>query len=253
MNFKEEVLDRSFTIPVLVDFWAPWCGPCRVLTPVIEKIEEEQRGKWALVKLNTEEYPELADQYQIRSIPNVKLFYRGEVIQEFMGALPRQAILDWLKKNLPDEGLQALDQLLAENQFPSNEQMEALLNRYPERDEIRLVYAQLILWDQPQLALQILEPIRMSSLFAGKANDLRAIVNFLVADSSDPEIKSIQEMLFQSRIEEAIPAILKVLAADADPTGGLLAKASIGIFNTLGNQHPLSKQYRKQLDMYLWK
>ena len=86
MNF-DQVLARSHDKPVLVDFWAPWCGPCRVLGPTLEKLAGEQSDRWELVKVNTEEDQELAHKYNIRSIPNVKLFHKGEEVAEFVGAL----------------------------------------------------------------------------------------------------------------------------------------------------------------------
>ena len=113
IDFQSAVLDRSHEIPVVVDFWAPWCGPCRVLGPVIEAVAEEQSGLWELVKLNTEEQQDIAIEYSIRSIPNVKMFYKGEVVSEFLGALPKKSIEQWLTENLPNELKEDLTHLLS--------------------------------------------------------------------------------------------------------------------------------------------
>ncbi|QXD16127.1 thioredoxin [Rhodocaloribacter litoris] len=99
--FQKEVLDKSRQKPVLVDFWAPWCGPCRVLGPTLEKLARESKGKWRLVKVNTDRHPELSMRYGVRGIPAVKLFVDGEVRGEFVGALPEPAIRRWLDEHLP--------------------------------------------------------------------------------------------------------------------------------------------------------
>ena len=103
LYFKQEVIDKSYEIPVVVDFWAPWCGPCQYLGPVIEQLATEANGKWQLVKVNTDENQDIAIQYGIQGIPAVKMFINGKVADEFTGALPRPQIEQWLEKNIPDE------------------------------------------------------------------------------------------------------------------------------------------------------
>jgi putative thioredoxin len=252
IDFQKEVIDKSFEMPVVVDFWAPWCGPCRVLGPVIEQIAGEQEGEWSLVKLNTEDQQDIASQYQIRSIPNVKMFYQGEVIDEFAGALPRQMILEWLKGALPNPGVLALDKILANNEEPDPAVISELMDQYPESHEIRIVLSQLVLWDKPDHVLEILEPIKMGTHYYDKATHIRDIAGFLIMPTDDPQLLEIKSLLSKGELESALPMIIQLLGKDNKAADGKLVKAIIGIFNTLGAQHPLSKTYRKQLDMALW-
>jgi putative thioredoxin len=99
--FQAQVLDKSHEKPVVVDFWAPWCGPCRVLGPTIEKLARESGGAWRLVKINTDKHPALMQRYGVRGIPAVKLFVGGEVTAEFTGALPEPQLRRWLGEHLP--------------------------------------------------------------------------------------------------------------------------------------------------------
>ena len=100
-DFAADVITRSATVPVVVDFWAPWCGPCRVLKPTIEKAAAEAGERWKLVAVNVDNHGPLAQQYGIRSIPAVKLFHRGEVIAEFVGVKSASELRTWLDANLP--------------------------------------------------------------------------------------------------------------------------------------------------------
>jgi putative thioredoxin len=99
-NFEKEVIEKSNQIPIVVDFWASWCAPCLMLSPILEKIARESENKFILAKANVDESKERATQFGVMGIPSVKLFKQGKVIDEFTGAMPEEPIKEWLDKNL---------------------------------------------------------------------------------------------------------------------------------------------------------
>src|SRR5262245_8928603 len=100
-DFQRDVIERSRSIPVLVDFWAAWCGPCRVLGPILERLASQASGRWELAKVDTEAHPDVSAEYGVMGIPSVKLFVDGAVVDEFVGALPERDVRRWLERALP--------------------------------------------------------------------------------------------------------------------------------------------------------
>lgn len=97
-NFESDVINSD--LPVLVDFWAPWCGPCRQLSPVIDEIAKEADGKLDVVKCNIDENPETPSKYGVRSVPTLMIFKNGELVDTKIGSLPKSALNEWIKSNL---------------------------------------------------------------------------------------------------------------------------------------------------------
>ena len=257
MNFKADVLDKSFEKPVVVDFWAEWCGPCKALGPVIESLAAEQADKWALVKVNTEEEYELAERYGIRSIPNVKMFYKGEVVAEFAGALPRASILRWLEEYLPDgrlDGLEGILQRLAAG--APRAELEAYVAQNPELIEARLALAQAMLFDDPERAQELIEDIRLGHKLEAPAAGLRTMAELLQLPADDGPVGKLlaqaKVALQQKEDEGAIKAVIEAVSIDKTYQDDLPRRLAIALFHLWGAAHPLTKDYRWRFDMALY-
>jgi putative thioredoxin len=148
-TFENDVINASMLAPVLVDFWAPWCGPCKTLGPMLERLEAEGAGKWKLVKVNVDENQELAQHFQVRSIPHVIAFADGQAVDQFIGVLPEGQLRQFLDKLVPDGAeaeRRAAQSAWAEgNKAEAIELMKTALAIDPGYDEARLDLIQWLL------------------------------------------------------------------------------------------------------------
>lgn len=258
LDFKKEVLDQSYHKPVVVDFWAAWCGPCKVLGPVIEQIAEDQKDNWVLVKVDTEVNQAIAQQYNIRSIPNVKMFYNGEVIAEFAGAYPRGMILKWLEDNLPDARKQNLEALLSDlNKNSENlSKLEQFVKANPDIKEAALALAKHLVFTQPEKALGLVENIHLGDKLYEDAEDVRVLAQLMTFDDDGSpaaqKLTQAQESIHNQDFETAIQQVIEATTVDKNFNDDLPRKAAIALFRMWGPVHPLTQAYRWKFDMALY-
>ncbi len=255
-DFEAQVLQRSKQIPVLVDFWASWCAPCRALGPVLESMAKEANGRWELAKVNTEKKQELAAAFNIASIPAVKLFVNGEVADEFVGALPERAIRRFIETALPSPSARQLAEarrLLSEGaNGPAASVLEPIVSSEPRDPEARVLLAQALLTSAPARALTLLEPLGANGEFADKANALRTLARLaqLASQSNElPEAKVRERYLAGAAAVQsgdfaaALAAFLEVLGRNKQYDNGGAKEACKAIFQLLGARHPLVERF----------
>ena len=261
MNFQKDVIERSYEIPVVVDFWAPWCAPCRMLGSVIEQLAAEQKGRWELVKVNTEEEQDVAREYRIMSIPNVKLFVDGEPVAEFAGALPRGMIEKWLDEHIPSEEKLALQGILErENGFPDahvRRQLEAFVEAHPDDKKARVALAKHLLFENPDLARELVAGIQASDELYEAAQDILTLLELVAYQPDEPgpsneALRQAQEALKKGDGEAAIQALIKGVENYREEENELARRAAIALFRLWGPQHPLTQEYRWRFDMVLY-
>jgi putative thioredoxin len=135
-NFKKDVLEKSFQVPVVVDFWANWCGPCKVLGPVLEKLEKEYKGAFLLAKVDTDTNQQLAMIFRVSSIPDVRMLHEGKVVDQFIGALPEKEIRTWLDKHVKTESNSHLEKLLQTDPMKFLKELKNTKDQPENKDEL---------------------------------------------------------------------------------------------------------------------
>jgi putative thioredoxin len=252
-NFEADVLERSKHVPVLVDFWADWCGPCRVLGPVLEGMAREEEAfanpRWKLAKVDTERFTDVAARYGVRGIPNVKLFHHGNVIDEFAGALPEQQVRTWLESALPDPNS---EQLMEAERLIKSGQTEAavaivdeILESDPGNRLARLLKAESIATNDPEEAAGMVQDIREDSDLFARAEGLRVLAEIKkILDNEDdlPESEARAPFTRAGRaalngdFDTALEQFIKAIRADRYFADDMARKACIAIFKFLGEQ-----------------
>lgn len=272
-NFEQVVLLGSTGAPVLVDFWAPWCAPCRMLAPVLDRIAAELEGRFTLAKLNTDEEPELANAYGVRGIPSCKLFVDGRIVDEFTGVLPEAAVREFIMKAVPSAAtslveeaksrmieddvsgaLELLEQALAidpDDEDAALTRMEALLasDRIADADAVAAELA------SPQRTRPIRDPLRLATLraraqlAAGGSGDLDALAKKAAASPEDPQARLdyATALAAQGDYKRALDELLAIVDSDRSYGDEAARRAMLTIFEALGADSELARRYRREL------
>jgi len=263
-DFEKDVLERSQTVPVLVDFWAEWCAPCRMLGPVLEKLAAKADGQWVLAKVDTDRHQDIAARYGIRGIPNVKLFAGGKVIEEFTGALPEAAVTQWLRRALPDP--LDKDVARAETLVKEGKALEAqallggILKKDPEHEHARVLLAGTYLENLPHKAQELVSGIEEHSRHFPAVDAIRtfsALTTKLENPGSLPDghVKPsyLEALHALGRVDydKALQKFIEVIRGDRYYDDDGARKACVAIFRVLGEDHETTRKFRREFSSAL--
>jgi putative thioredoxin len=241
-DFQRAVIDRSRDVPVVVDFWAEWCGPCRALTPALERAAEARDGKVELVKVDVDGNPGLARSYGVQGIPAVKAFRDGQVVDEFVGAVPAAQVERFMDGLVPSEA----DGLVASGDEQSLRR--ALELEKGRADAATALARMLVERGELEEASTVLDAVTGDFTAEG----LAALVK-LKLDHADGPLAEAADALLAGDNETGLQRLIDALdEAEDDDTRDRIRKAMVGVFTDLGADHPLTREYRRKLAAALY-
>jgi putative thioredoxin len=253
-NFMTAVVEASSTTPVLVDFWAPWCGPCRTLMPLLDRIADDYAGRFILAKVNTEEQTQLATHFQIRSIPTVMLVHRGEVVEQFTGLQPEAAIRALLDRHVAPAGDAAPDQAQDGDPPPANDRLspEAVIARLLDQRDAAGAATAIEALAAEKGDHSGLPALRARLAFVEAANahpDVAALRGALEANPADPESRHAlaAHHAVAGDYATALAEWLEMMRRSRSYGDDLARRSLLQAFDVLGEQHDLVTLYRRRM------
>ncbi len=269
-SFAEDVIQRSHEIPVVVDCWAPWCGPCRVLGPILEKLAYERDGQVQLVKVNTDENPQVAQALQVEGIPAVFAFVGGQLVNKFVGAIPEEQVRAFYDSLIPSEAdIKAAEgyRMMQENQIPiARLHFESALEEDPNHEPAGVGLAAILLrmgetdraaelarrWPNHPMSKSVFTSMELNAALNGfEADEIRRAVD------QHPEDALVRYrhgclLAVENQWMQALDELLESVKLDKSAGDEAARKTLLGIFSILGDDQPLVIEYRKRLGRLLF-
>ncbi len=268
-TFQQDVIQRSHELPVVVDFWAAWCQPCRMLGPLLDQLADEFAGRFVLVKADTDQNPQAAGTFQVQGIPAVFALFQGELIDAFQGLLPEPQLRGWLEKILVRGDLHRARQLEAEDPSAARKLYADLQSQHPQLVDATYGEARLLLAEgDREGAKAILSRLEERGFLESEGEKLKATLEIdekrgadletvRAQAAADPENLALQLELGEvlaahGQHEESLETLLNVIAQQKSGVGERAREIMVDIFRTLPDDSELTSTYRRRLSSLLF-